>query len=401
MVRVEAELLNLLEKLALSQTQKGVSSEGSNFLEVFSKLFLQEFGKGELSNGETPAEGTSIQAEKRGSPFPTTDVGKFISLVFFQNVQFPANTNPVEKTEQSQPKKEIPVKALQAEGKFIGNKLPKNLPLILLTTLKKGVSEQDLIVLNGVPESGETATAKVSKVKVPISPLLKEAYEAPKILGKEGSLTGKQTHGKATDFLEVVFPVEFKYAKDVVKNESMKSLTEKFNAGNINTDVYRELTDIKKVHKETAKKNSQKVENPERAYTIQISSLPNKVKEVQRKEGILPVIREAVFREEGKIKKASVKLDNLNLEVKLVQNKVDIRFSVPHGKENLLGFFDYIKISQILNSMGFRVEGFSVNGQEFNRQRLREREKDNINLNEQAQADRNYLNSHSSFSIAL
>ncbi|WP_461829151.1 hypothetical protein [Aquifex sp.] len=156
-----------------------------------------------------------------------------------------------------------------------------------------------------------------------------------------------------------------------------------------------------KAEKRAHQSDGQTVQHPPKAYEIELGSLPREVKPLERTEGAIPVLREAIFREEGKVKRAFVKVENIGIEVKLVRDRVDIQFSLPNGRESMLGFIDYLKISQILSSMGLRVEGFSVNGQEVNRPRLKLKEKDNINLDELTQKGRDYLNGSPSFSVAL
>lgn len=196
-------------------------------------------------------------------------------------------------------------------------------------------------------------------------------------------------------FPEESLPSKFKDA------EGVSILKRKIINKEVFTEDYAKLRLPLKAERKPERAERQDIQLPSRAYEIELGSLSREVRTLERTESTLPVIREAVFREEGKVKRAFVKVENINIEVKLIRDRVEIQFSVPSGKESMLGFMDYLKISQILNSVGLRVEGFSVNGQEVNRPRLRLKEKDNINLDELAQKGRDYLNGSPSFSVAL
>ncbi len=169
----------------------------------------------------------------------------------------------------------------------------------------------------------------------------------------------------------------------------------------ISSSVYREVGKLGEKKRKAVRDNAITEGSSQKAYEIEIHSFPQRVKGVENSEGVVPVIRKALFKEDGKVKRAVLKLDNLGIEVRLVRDKLNVHFSLPNGKENVLGFFDYLKIAHILGSMGLRVESFSVNGVELNRPKLRTRDKDNINVDEPIQKDRSYTDSGFSFSIVL
>ena len=342
-MRIEGELFKLfldLESLELL-SQEGSTQEVS-FLEVLNKLMAQ-----------TPSENTPNQEVLQNEVKPTkdnlkekaqdTNLGfeKLLPLLIPQSFQ-PIETKSV--TQATQEKTQVE----------LDESLTKDLPKGELPITQK------LDFKNPVISFDSTKSENLEDYFA--FPKAKKIYELVDFPESKTELSLEQIQ-------------KFKEAESVLSTE--KGLTNKeFNSGALK-------------------------ESPHRAYDLQISSLPEKVKESEVRENFLPVIREAVFKEEGHLKRASLKLENLNLEVRLIKDRIDLQFFLPQGKENVLGFFDYLRISQILNSMGLRVESFVVNGQEFNKTKTRDREKDNINLNEPNQKDRGYLNASPSFSVVL
>ena len=408
MVRVEGELLKLLEVAGF--LQKGGAAQEGNFLEVLNKLMSQLLIGNNLSQENPSQEATPTPT--KNSQGRTLDrnfnVERLLAFLSSQNIQFLGDKVVISEKIQASP-----------DVNLVKDFLNREFPTMSKSKIKSLFKfPQDLEIKNlAVFPQYEEFKKHFKKVLKPViepfknhkitlhneenlkdSSLIseaKKAYELGIPVQDKADILESKIHKKVANLIETDFPIKLKDAEGVLNTSKLK-LNKEFNP-----EVVRELTRAVEGGKENPKEKRLGSELSQRAYDIQISSLQNKVKEPERAEGVLPVIREAVFREEGKLKRASVKLDNLNLEVKLVRDKVNLQFLLPQGKENMLGFFDYLKISQILNSMGLRVESFTVNGQELNRQRIKDREKDNINLNEPTQKDRDYLNASSSFSVAL
>ncbi len=394
MVRIEGELIKLLDVSGFFQ-QGGANQKG-DFLEIFNKLISELLGKNG-SSGEDQIVESNKPFDSKSTPInPDRLLASLMPLsirIFSSQVDTKGKPFQGENLSKTSLDKEIPLMPQIKKEKF-----PQPLSVKVLGEVYK---QPHKVVVKTYTDFGETKVKDIKHFPLNEENLksfllfqkVKQAYEL-RNTEREFNLSPIDDDKKTLpDLPGRHFPEEFRDASGVLNTTRSKK--------EFNPEVVKELVRVVESGKETFKEKTSRAEFPVKAYEIHISSLPSKVKEPERTEGVLPVIREALFREEGKVKRASVRLENLNLEVKLIKDRVNLQFLLPHGKENTLGFFDYLKISQILNSMGLRVESFAVNGQEFNRIRMREKEKDNINLNEHSQKNRDYLNARSSFSISL
>jgi len=106
---------------------------------------------------------------------------------------------------------------------------------------------------------------------------------------------------------------------------------------------------------------------------------------------------------EGKnLKKIVLKTENFKMDVKLFKDSVSLKLLLGNSPEHVFTNIDAIKISQIFQSAGFRVESLNVNGSEWYRERGKSRERGNIsNLDETSSADISTHSTDSSFSLLL
>ncbi len=390
-MRIEGELIKLLElsKIPL----KGENGESLSFLEIFKNLFNQ-FQK---ENEVFPA-GSNLNL-KDTQNFSLKPEAFFIRRFFVEeekvipkSLQKEVGKRPSQIQDKSREivKTILPQKFPLTEGEYNAPIFPLFTEKLEMLPIEKGV----------LPKKSISISIEGNKV-----------FKNFLIFGKQREIK-KEDEGfypVYKDELEIsnlekplrlisdkVIYSEFKYAEGVINKEKLKKIKEvavKDIFKDIITDNLKEL----KGRKET--KTNVEVNAP-KAFNIEIDTLPKKVETSERLEGFQPVLKEALFKEEGKVKRASIRFENLRLELKLVKDKVDINFFFS-GKENFLNFFDYLRISHILNSMGLRVESFSVNGNELGKVRVKHREKDNIYVNELSEKDRDSFNNSSSFSIAL
>ncbi len=374
-MKVEGELLKLF--IGNLFPVSGGAREEVSFAEVFNQFLTQ------LTEGEKSPE------ENR----PEIKTDKLLSLLPFQNGYFPAQV-PIKERVSLTKKINFENRVLQKDAHFEGNRSNT----IDFKVARKELRHKPFRELEAIE-----ILEKSPKNPIGFENNLKdETYLLP-VKAKKSYKAGPETNSSKGKALTDIS--SFPEKSSLLKFKDAEGVSNYFNFKNINKEIDKKVEGEKRLilkpEGKLAGSEKSTVHLPSKAYEIELSPLPREVKSLERVESALPVIREAVFKEDGKVKKAFVKVENINIEVKLIRDRVEIQFSVPNGKESMLGFMDYLKISQILNSVGLRVEGFSVNGQEVYRPRLRLREKDNINLDELTQKGRDYLNGSSSFSIAL
>ena len=382
-MRVEGEILKLLEFSGLPQGG-GVNGD---FLEILNNLIAQLIGGSNVPQNRVSNKASTPEFENTSIKKSKFD-GLNASFIY-QYLGILGNNTTISKK-------------AQPENVSISRKSLSNKVSLVSTEKLRKLLNKDLKVKKFFSFSEYIIPQKfLYDFKGFIGKDINESFLIPEIKKNYRSITKEElsySAEKPSESRENVHKdkgfIQFRYAEGVLKNSNKEVLK-----GGLKSKEIRELAKIGEAKRES--RDSKHLEASSKAYEIQLSSVPDRVKESERVEGLSPVIKEAIFKEDGKIKKALVKLEDLNLEVKLVKDKVNLNFWTAQGKENLFGFFDYLKISQILNSIGLRVESFTVNGQELNKQRMRLKEKDNINLDELAQKGRDYLNGSPSFSVAL
>ncbi len=103
----------------------------------------------------------------------------------------------------------------------------------------------------------------------------------------------------------------------------------------------------------------------------------------------------------GETKRITLKTEDVRIEAKLLKDSVSLRIFLQNQRDSLLSGIDFIKISQIFQSAGLRIESFSVNGNEFFRERVRYRERGNISVDGFVSEDNSSLDPGSSLSLLL
>ncbi|GAB6066287.1 hypothetical protein JCM9492_13800 [Aquifex pyrophilus] len=131
---------------------------------------------------------------------------------------------------------------------------------------------------------------------------------------------------------------------------------------------------------------------------VEIKELPRENIETKRVE-IKKIVKDFTVIEEKNVKKVKVEIKDMGIEMRFLKENATLFLRFKDFNNSFITNYDAVRISQIFQSAGFRLESLNVNGSEIYRDREKERERSNIGVNE---TDENTDNTTSSnFSILL
>jgi len=132
---------------------------------------------------------------------------------------------------------------------------------------------------------------------------------------------------------------------------------------------------------------------------IEIKELPRERIKVQESEKSLRLKDFRIFEKDGE-KKVTVKFKELGFEIRFLQDTAKLKFTLNQQLANFITSYDVVRISQIFQSLGVKLESVSINGQEIYG-RDKNKDRGNIRLDESTHKNNNTSGCNSSFSVFL
>ena len=134
------------------------------------------------------------------------------------------------------------------------------------------------------------------------------------------------------------------------------------------------------------------------ATVVEIKEFPKEKVEIKKGE-IKKVVKDFKVFDGEHIKKVKVEIKDIGVEMRFLKENATLFLKLKDFNHAFITNYDALRISQIFQSAGFRLESLNVNGSEVYKDREKERERCNIGVNE---PDENtYNTSSSNFSILL
>lgn len=135
------------------------------------------------------------------------------------------------------------------------------------------------------------------------------------------------------------------------------------------------------------------------AVQVEIKELPQESMKVQESEKSLMLKDFRMFEKDGE-KRVMVKFNELGFEIRFLRDTAKLRFTLNQQLANFITSYDAVRISQIFQSFGVKLESVNINGQEiYNREK--NKDKGNIKVNESTHKSDNTYGYGNSFSIFL
>ncbi|RUM31939.1 MAG: hypothetical protein DSY42_02020, partial [Aquifex sp.] len=100
------------------------------------------------------------------------------------------------------------------------------------------------------------------------------------------------------------------------------------------------------------------------AVQVEIKELPQERIKVQESEKSLMLKDFRIFEKDGE-KRITVKFNELGFEIRFLQDTAKLRFTLNQQLANFITSYDAVRISQIFQSLGVKLESVNINGQEI------------------------------------